>query len=108
MRPLKTCDVRIAIHTYNASLQAVMAEPQRYVALASPSRLSLDARSSVITPTDSFARAGEQKDFEVYSCHVSPDGKRLATAGGGKSPPTRPPSPLLLSRDALLLLRDAL
>lgn len=26
---------------------------------------------------------GEQKDFEVYSCHVSPDGKRLATAGGG-------------------------
>ncbi|ODA80892.1 hypothetical protein RJ55_03852 [Drechmeria coniospora] len=24
----------------------------------------------------------EQKDFEVYSCHVSPDGKRLATAGG--------------------------
>ncbi|CAK7205837.1 HIR complex subunit [Sporothrix eucalyptigena] len=28
------------------------------------------------------AHAGEQKDFEVYSCHVSPDGKRLATAGG--------------------------
>lgn len=27
--------------------------------------------------------AGEQKDFEVYSCHVSPDGERLATAGGG-------------------------
>lgn len=26
---------------------------------------------------------GEQKDFEVYSCHISPDGKRLATAGGG-------------------------
>lgn len=26
---------------------------------------------------------GEQKDFEVYSCHVSPDGSRLATAGGG-------------------------
>lgn len=26
---------------------------------------------------------GEHKDFEVYSCHVSPDGKRLATAGGG-------------------------
>jgi WD40 repeat protein len=25
---------------------------------------------------------GEQKDFEVYSCHVSADGKRLATAGG--------------------------
>jgi hypothetical protein len=28
--------------------------------------------------------AGEQKDFEVYSCHVSPDGQRLATAAGGK------------------------
>ncbi|KAK4042353.1 protein HIR1 [Parachaetomium inaequale] len=26
--------------------------------------------------------SGEQKDFEVYSCHVSPDGSRLATAGG--------------------------
>lgn len=26
---------------------------------------------------------GEQKDFEVYSCHVSPDGSRLATAAGG-------------------------
>ncbi|KAH7323667.1 TUP1-like enhancer of split-domain-containing protein [Rhexocercosporidium sp. MPI-PUGE-AT-0058] len=25
---------------------------------------------------------GEQKDFEVYSCHVSPDGSRLATAAG--------------------------
>jgi hypothetical protein len=32
-----------------------------------------------------IARAGEQKDFEVYSCHVSPDGSRLATAGGGMS-----------------------
>jgi protein HIRA/HIR1 len=27
-------------------------------------------------------RVGEQKDFEVYSCHVSPDGQRLATAAG--------------------------
>ncbi|KAK4237240.1 protein HIR1 [Achaetomium macrosporum] len=26
--------------------------------------------------------SGEQKDFEVYSCHISPDGSRLATAGG--------------------------
>jgi protein HIRA/HIR1 len=26
---------------------------------------------------------GEKKDFEVYSCHVSPDGTRLATAAGG-------------------------
>ncbi|KAI9150253.1 Protein HIR1 [Paramyrothecium foliicola] len=29
-----------------------------------------------------LSHSGEQKDFEVYSCHVSPDGKRLATAGG--------------------------
>ncbi|KAL5600919.1 hypothetical protein BROUX41_005754 [Berkeleyomyces rouxiae] len=29
-----------------------------------------------------LSHCGEQKDFEVYSCHVSPDGKRLATAGG--------------------------
>ena len=28
--------------------------------------------------------AGEKKDFEVYSCHVSPDGVRLVTAAGGK------------------------
>lgn len=26
---------------------------------------------------------GERKDFEVYSCDVSPDGKRLVTAAGG-------------------------
>ncbi|KAJ9132474.1 Protein HIR [Pleurostoma richardsiae] len=29
-----------------------------------------------------LSHSGEQKDFEVYSCHVSPDGTRLATAGG--------------------------
>lgn len=29
---------------------------------------------------------GERKDFEVYSCDVSPDGKRLVTAAGGKLP----------------------
>ncbi|KAI0009354.1 Hira-domain-containing protein [Xylariaceae sp. FL0662B] len=29
-----------------------------------------------------LSHKGEQKDFEVYSCHVSSDGKRLATAGG--------------------------
>ncbi|KAG5996578.1 HIR complex subunit [Claviceps lovelessii] len=29
-----------------------------------------------------LSHSGEQKDFEVYSCHVSPDGQRLATAGG--------------------------
>lgn len=27
---------------------------------------------------------GERKDFEVYSCDVSPDGKRLVTAAGGQ------------------------
>ena len=26
---------------------------------------------------------GEKKDFEVYSCNVSPDGERLVTAAGG-------------------------
>ncbi|KAK1589825.1 WD domain-containing protein [Colletotrichum navitas] len=35
----------------------------------------------VIKPTW-LSHSGEQKDFEVYSCHVSSDGKRLATAGG--------------------------
>ncbi|KAL2206959.1 Hira-domain-containing protein [Sarocladium strictum] len=35
----------------------------------------------IIKPTW-LTHSGEQKDFEVYSCHVSPDGKRLATAGG--------------------------
>ncbi|KAF1837267.1 Hira-domain-containing protein [Decorospora gaudefroyi] len=29
-----------------------------------------------------LSHAGEHKDFEVYSCHVSPDGARLATAAG--------------------------
>lgn len=29
-------------------------------------------------------RIGERKDFEVYSCDVSPDGKRLVTAAGGE------------------------
>ena len=29
-----------------------------------------------------LSHAGEKKDHEVYSCHVSPDGTRLATAAG--------------------------
>ncbi|KAG9248359.1 TUP1-like enhancer of split-domain-containing protein [Calycina marina] len=29
-----------------------------------------------------LSHSGEQKDYEVYSCHVSPDGSRLATAAG--------------------------
>ena len=31
-----------------------------------------------------LTHGGEKKDFEVYSCHVSPDGARLVTAAGGK------------------------
>ncbi|KAK2755890.1 HIR complex subunit [Arachnomyces sp. PD_36] len=31
---------------------------------------------------EGFEQARERKDFEVYSCHVSPDGKRLVTAAG--------------------------
>ncbi len=30
-----------------------------------------------------LTHSGEKKDYEVYSCHVSPDGKRLVTAAGG-------------------------
>ncbi|KAI9840088.1 MAG: HIR complex subunit [Sarea resinae] len=29
-----------------------------------------------------LTHGGERKDFEVYSCHVSPDGSRLVTAAG--------------------------
>lgn len=29
-----------------------------------------------------LVHGGEKKDHEVYSCHISPDGSRLATAGG--------------------------
>ena len=32
-----------------------------------------------------LTHSGEKKDFEVYSLHVSPDGKRLVTAAGGAS-----------------------
>ena len=31
-----------------------------------------------------LTHGGERKDFEVYSCDVSPDGKRLVTAAGGE------------------------
>ena len=31
-----------------------------------------------------LTHGGEKKDFEVYSCHISPDGSRLVTAAGGK------------------------
>lgn len=32
-----------------------------------------------------LTHGGEKKDFEAYSCHVSPDGSRLVTAAGGAS-----------------------
>ncbi|KAI4212310.1 MAG: hypothetical protein LQ351_005023 [Letrouitia transgressa] len=32
-----------------------------------------------------LTHSGEKKDFEVYSCHVSPDGSRLVTAAGGEN-----------------------
>jgi WD40 repeat protein len=35
-----------------------------------------------------IAQIGERKDFEVYSCDVSPDGKRLVTAAGGELSPS--------------------
>ena len=34
-----------------------------------------------------LTHSGEKKDFEVYSCHVSPDGTRLVTAAGGDTIP---------------------
>lgn len=48
-----------------------------------------DARWYVLLMVDSGretyinAPTGELRDHEVYSCHVSPDGLRLATAAGG-------------------------
>lgn len=36
-----------------------------------------------------LTHSGEKKDFEVYSCHVSPDGTRLVTAAGGGVHPAR-------------------
>ena len=39
---------------------------------------------------------GERKDFEVYSCDISPDGSRLVTAAGGKFLPPQLPVARLL------------
>lgn len=36
------------------------------------------------TNTALLSSLGERKDFEVYSCDVSPDGSRLVTAAGGE------------------------
>jgi hypothetical protein len=41
-----------------------------------------DNRDSALLLTY-YLHAGDLKDFEVYSCHVSPDGSRLVTAAGG-------------------------
>ena len=46
------------------------------------SRSSYTAAMKYIRPVW-LTHSGEKKDFEVYSCHVSPDGKRLVTAAGG-------------------------
>ncbi|KAJ6438829.1 transposase-like protein [Purpureocillium lavendulum] len=56
--------------------------PQRPNPHEAPARTAvLDPEMHIIKPSW-LSHSGEQKDFEVYSCHVSPDGKRLATAGG--------------------------
>ncbi len=41
-------------------------------------------RSDEHPDANSCISLGERKDFEVYSCDVSPDGKRLVTAAGGE------------------------
>lgn len=38
-----------------------------------------------------YSSIGERKDFEVYSCDVSPDGSRLVTAAGGEMISIRTP-----------------
>ena len=48
--------------------------------------------------------AGEKKDFEVYSCHVSPDGTRLVTAAGGELGISE--CNLCMERGLSLLLQD--
>jgi WD40 repeat protein len=53
--------------------------------------LSMEPASLSLTFTFTFTFTdgwhlwiGERKEFEVYSCDVSPDGKRLVTAAGGQ------------------------
>ena len=43
-----------------------------------------------------LTHSGDRKDFEVYSCHVSPDGLRLVTAAGGEFPEIIPQSIVLI------------
>jgi protein HIRA/HIR1 len=64
-------------HSYlrsHAHRQAELANPWGYVRAAHD--MIQDSRSNIL--------AGELKDHEVYSCHVSPDGKRIVSAGGGE------------------------
>lgn len=58
----------------------------RQAAVVNSSRYALhyrDPREVVLRRLLTRSNVGEIKDFEVYSCHVSPDGKRLVTAAGG-------------------------
>ena len=41
-----------------------------------------DATTMLLLKPNWLSHSGEKKDHEVYSCHVSPDGARLATAAG--------------------------
>lgn len=74
-------------HEYNTSLR----HPHAYASEQAPSfepwpALHAEhARSPIamrFTKPQWLSHAGEKKDYEVYSCHVSPDGSRLATAAG--------------------------
>ena len=62
--------------------QAAVVDPPRYSHLFEykPHRAPNAISNLLLT---SLRNAGDLKDIEVYSCHVSPDGKRLATAAGG-------------------------
>lgn len=50
----------------------------------SPTERCLDSTAEI---TNRGQCLGERKDFEVYSCDISPDGSRLVTAAGGEFVP---------------------
>jgi|SRR5271154_43725 len=63
--------------------------PAQYAQMRLRSRLTSvlqRGRELILT----YDTTGEKKDFEVYSCHVSPDGERLVTAAGGAFSPFSP------------------
>lgn len=76
VRACKSCWRSLRDH---ASHQAAVVNTSRLVLLGTCTCTWISA-SILLTRA---ATAGEQKDFEVYSCDVSPDGTRLATAAGG-------------------------